>query len=83
LKAEDHQRLDELAKYDETKSLAYFYKLLEEICNQKGDHLHDNNNEFDEIYNSTALLTFLKFYMKNGNSDLVFINCILTLEPFS
>lgn len=83
LKPYDSQRQDELAKHDETKSLAYLYKILEELSNQKGEDLVVNNDHLDEIYEASTFTKFLKFYLKNGNSKVVFISCVLTLEPFS
>lgn len=83
LKANDNDRQDELANYDETKSLAYLYKIFEEMSTHKGDKVEKNSEHLDEIFNETTLTKYLKFYLKGGNSDIIFISCILALEPFS
>lgn len=74
LKRTDTERLDELASHDETKSLAYLSKIFEELGNQKGEDINSQSDHLDDLFNSSALTKYLKFYLKNGNTDLIFIS---------
>jgi hypothetical protein len=82
LKNNDYERFELLAQYDLTKSLAYLYRIFEEIGNQKGDG-DANDAHLDEIFSSSALTAFLKFYLKDTNCMISFISCILTIDQFS
>jgi hypothetical protein len=82
LKNTDFERFEILAQYDLTKSLAYLYKIFEEMGNMKGD-ADASSTYLEEIFNASTLTSFLKFYLKDANCMISFISCILTIEPFS
>ena len=83
LKKSDSERQDELAKKDETKSLAYLYKIFEELSSINSKCIDEDQDILDDVFDTSALTKFLKFYLKNGNCKIIFISWILTLEPFS
>ena len=83
IKPKDSQRFQELAKYDETKSLAYLYKILEELSLQKDAKFETTSKHLDELFDATTLTSFLKFYLNHGNCKLIFVTWLLTLEPLS
>jgi hypothetical protein len=79
LKQTDEERLSELALHNETKSLAYLYKLLANLWAQRTPI----NNTCSDVFSSWTLLNVLKFYLKDGNCQIIFISCILPLQEFS
>ena len=83
LKESYNERFKSLAQYNLTKSIAYLYKIFEELGNNKGGVRNLENKHLDEIFNASTLTKFLKFYLQNGNCLITFISCILTLDPFS
>ncbi|CAI2380814.1 unnamed protein product [Moneuplotes crassus] len=83
LKESEDERFLNLAQHDLTKSLAYLYKIFEELGNNKSCNASIENEYFNEIFEASKLTSFLKFYLANGNSTIGFVSCILPIELFS
>lgn len=53
IKKHDYERFDELAKYDETKSLSYLYKIFEELSRQNRENFDSTTPYLNEMFNET------------------------------